>query len=50
MDSFGARFNKTDYIKVNIDFSSGDNTVVMTTEVESVPGTATEPLFGMRGN
>ena len=41
MDSFGARFNKTDYIKVDIDFSSGDTAVVMTTEVEGVPVTAT---------
>ena len=41
MDSFGARFSKTEYIRVDIDFSSGDNTVVMTTEVEGVPVTAT---------
>ena len=37
MDSFGARFSKTDYIKVDIDFSSGDNEVIMTTEVEGTP-------------
>ena len=41
MDSFGARFSKTDYIKVDIDFSTGDTAVVMTTEVEGVPVTAT---------
>ena len=41
MDSFGARFSKTDYIKVDIDFSNGDNTVIMTTEVEGVPITVT---------
>ena len=41
MASFGARFNETDYIKVDIDFSSGENTVIMTTEVEGTPLTAT---------
>ena len=41
MASFGARFNETDYIKVDIDFSSGENTVSMTTEVEGTPVTAT---------
>ena len=41
MASFGARFNETDYIKVDIDFSSGENEVVMTTEVEGTPITAT---------
>ena len=41
MNSFGARFNETDYIKVDIDFSSGENTVMMTTEVEGTPVTAT---------
>ena len=41
MASFGARFNETDYIKVDIDFSSGENTVTMNTEVEGTPLTAT---------
>ena len=41
MASFGARFNETDYIMVNIDFSSGENEVIMTTEVEGTPITAT---------
>ena len=41
MASFGARFNETDYIKVDIDFSSGENEVIMTTEVEGTPITAT---------
>ena len=41
MDSFGARFSKTDYIKVDIDFSSGDTAVVITTEIEGVPFTVT---------
>lgn len=37
MDSFGVRFNETNYIKVDIDFSSGDNTVTLITEVEGTP-------------
>lgn len=41
MDSFGARFSETDYIKVDIDFFTGDNAVVMTTELEGVAFTAT---------
>ena len=41
MSSFGARFNETDYIKVDIDFSTGENEVVMITEVEGTPITAT---------
>ena len=41
MNSFRARFNKTDYIKVDIDFSTGDSEVIMTTEVEGTPFTAT---------
>lgn len=41
MDSFGARFSKTDYIKVDIDFPTGDNAVVMTTEIDGEPFTAT---------
>ena len=41
MASFGARFNETDYIRVDIDFSSGENEVVMTTEVEGTPFTVT---------
>ena len=41
MASFGARFNETDYIKVDNDFSTGENEVIMTTEVEGTPLTAT---------
>lgn len=41
MDSFGVRFNDADYIRVDIDFSSGDNEVIMTTEVDGEPVTAT---------
>ena len=41
MASFGARFNETDYIMVDMDFSSGESAVIMTTEVEGTPLTAT---------
>ena len=41
MSSFGARFNETDYIKVDIDFSTGETAVIMTTEVDGTPVTAT---------
>ena len=41
MASFGARFNETDYIRVDMDFSSGESAVIMTTEVEGTPVTAT---------
>lgn len=41
MASFGARFNETDYIKVDIDFSTGETAVIMTTEVEGTPVTVT---------
>lgn len=41
MDSFGVRFNETNYIKVDIDFSSGDNAVTLVTEVEGEPVIAT---------
>lgn len=41
MSSFGARFNETDYIKVDIDFSTGETAVVMTTEVDGTLVTAT---------
>ena len=41
MASFGARFNETDYIKVDIDFESGDNVVTMVTETDGTPVTTT---------
>ena len=41
MASFGARFNETDYIMVDIDFSTGENEVIMTTEAEGSPVTVT---------
>ena len=41
MDSFGVRFSETKYIKVDIDFSSGDNAVTLITELEGVPYTIT---------
>ena len=41
MASFGARFSEADYIKVDIDFSSGENEVTMVTEVDGTPLTVT---------
>ena len=41
MDSFGVRFSEGKYIKVDIDFSSGDNAVTLITEVEGTPVHAT---------
>ena len=41
MDSFGARFSEAKYIKVDIDFSSGENTVTMVTEADGTPVTVT---------
>lgn len=41
MAIFGVRFNDTDYIRVDIDFSSGDNEVLMTREEDGEPVTAT---------
>ena len=41
MDSFGARFSEAKYIKVDIDFESGDNVVTMVTETDGTPGTTT---------
>ena len=41
MDSFGARFSEAKYIKVDIDFESGENTVTMVTEDDGTPVTAT---------
>ena len=41
MDSFGVRFSEGKYIKVDIDFSSGENTVTMVVEVDGTPLTVT---------
>ena len=41
MDSFGARFSEAKYIKVEIDFGSGDNVVTMVTETDGTPVTTT---------
>ena len=41
MDSFGARFSEEKYIKVDIDFETGENVVTMITEPEGVPVTTT---------
>lgn len=51
MDSFGARFNETNYIKINIDFESGENEVTLDTVQEGTPLTVTgEIVFGGEGN
>lgn len=41
MDSFGARFSEAKYIKVDIDFASGENEVTMVTEQDGAPVTVT---------
>ena len=41
MNSFGVRFSEGKYIKVDIDFSSGDNAVTLITELEGSPITLT---------
>lgn len=41
MDSVGARFSNAKYIKVDIDFESGDNVVTMIVEQEGTPVTVT---------
>lgn len=41
MDSFGARFSEEKYIKVDIDFGSGENVVTMITETDGTPVTTT---------
>lgn len=41
MDSFGVRFSEAKYIKVDIDFESGDNVVTMVTETDGTPVTVT---------
>lgn len=41
MDSFGARFSEDKYIKVDIDFESGENTVTMEVVQDDTPLTVT---------
>ena len=41
MDSFGVRFSEEKYIKVDIDFDSGDNEVTLITVLEGTPFTST---------
>lgn len=41
MKSFGARFSEEEYIKVDIDFGSGENVVTMITETDGTPVTVT---------
>ena len=41
MDSFGARFSEEKYIKVDIDFETGENVVTKITETDGTPITVT---------
>ena len=41
MSSFGARFSEAKYIKVDIDFASGENEVTMVIEQDGAPVTVT---------
>jgi len=41
MKSFGARFSEEEYIKVDIDFETGESVVTMITETDGTPVTAT---------
>lgn len=41
MDSFGVRSSESNYIRVDIDFSSGDNAVTVVTNLEGTPRVAT---------
>ena len=49
MDSFGARFSEAKYIKVDIDFESGDNVVTMITETDGTPVTVTGAITWEEG-
>ena len=41
MKSFGARFSEEEYIKVDIDFESGESVVTKVTETDGTPVTTT---------
>ena len=41
MDSFGVRFSEAKYIKVDIDFESGENVVTMVKETDGTTVTTT---------
>lgn len=41
MKGFGARFSESEYIRVDIDFETGENVVTMITEPEGTPVTVT---------
>lgn len=41
MVSFGARFSEANYIKVDIDFSSGESVVTLNMEQDGTPVTMT---------
>lgn len=50
MDSFGVRFSESKYIKVDIDFSSGENTVTMVVEQDGTPVTVTGAITWDEGS
>lgn len=49
MDSFGARFSEEKYIKVDIDFESGENVVTMITETDGATVTSTGEITWASG-
>ena len=50
MDRFGARFSKEKYIRIDIDFETGDNVVTMIVEQEGVPVTVTGTITWESGD
>lgn len=50
MDSFGARFSEAKYIKVDIDFATGENEVTLITEVDGTPVTSTGAIVFDEGD
>ena len=50
MDSFGARFSEPKYIKVDIDFESGENEVTRVTETDGTPVTVTGAITWDEGS
>ena len=49
MASFGARFSEEQYIKVDIDFDSGDNEVTLEANFEGTPITLTGAITWEEG-
>ena len=50
MDSFGARFSEAKYIKVDIDFATGENEVTMVKEDDGTPVTVTGAIVWDEGS